>query len=94
MVVIHVAESKRDRWLPRLQLSLETVEDGGPKIISFIIDGVLLDGGDVRQFGWARFPAQLRTVSFGQSLKTAWELDGEMRGFRLHNRVLRTTEDI
>ncbi|MDB4384802.1 exo-alpha-sialidase [Opitutaceae bacterium] len=68
------------------------VVDGGPKTISFIIDGVLLDGGDVRQFGWARFPAQLRTVSFGQSLKIAWGLDGEMRGFRIHDRALRTTE--
>ncbi|MEJ6731161.1 MAG: hypothetical protein QNK90_03655 [Opitutaceae bacterium] len=33
MVVIHVAESKRDRWSPRLQLSLETVEDGGTHVL-------------------------------------------------------------
>ena len=30
------------------------IVDGGPKIISFVIDGVFNDGGDVRQYGWAR----------------------------------------
>ena len=70
------------------------VVDGGPKIISFIIDGVLLDGGELRQFGWARFPKELRTVSFGQPLKIAPKLEGELRDFRLHSRALRTTEVI
>ena len=70
------------------------VVDGGPKTILFIVDGELLDGGDVRQFGWARFPAQLRTVSFGQPLKIAPKLEGKLRDFRLHDRALRTTEVI
>jgi hypothetical protein len=80
---------KTDQWH-----HVAIVVDGGPKTISFIIDGVLLDGGDVRQFGWARFPAQLRTVSFGQSLKIAPNLEGKMRDFCLHDRALRTTEVI
>lgn len=42
---------------------LVIVVDGGPKIITFIIDGVLCDGGDDRQFGWGRFSPQLRHVS-------------------------------
>jgi len=70
------------------------VVDGGPKIMSFIVDGVLLDGGEVRQFGWARFPRELRTVSFGQPLRIGSKLDGQMRGIRLHDRALRTTEVI
>jgi hypothetical protein len=36
------------------------VVDGGPKIISFIIDGVLCDGGEFRMFGWGRFSPLLR----------------------------------
>lgn len=36
------------------------VVDGGPKIITFIIDGVLCDGGDFRMFGWGRFSPLLR----------------------------------
>ena len=42
---------------------LAVVVDGGPKIITFVIDGVLCDGGDDRQFGWGRFSPQLRHVS-------------------------------
>lgn len=70
------------------------VVDGGPKIISFIVDGVLHDGGEIRQFGWARFPKELRTVSFGQPIEVAPRVDGEIRDFRLHDRALRTTEVI
>ena len=42
---------------------LAVVVDGGPKIISFVVDGVLCDGGDFRQFGWGRFNAALRHVN-------------------------------
>lgn len=33
MVVIHVASAKRDRWSPRLQLSLEPDEGGGTHVV-------------------------------------------------------------
>ena len=42
---------------------LAVVVDGGPKIISFVVDGVLCDGGDFRQFGWGRFSPALRHVN-------------------------------
>ena len=42
---------------------LAVVVDGGPKIITFIVDAVLCDGGDFRQFGWGRFNPQLRHVN-------------------------------
>ena len=42
---------------------LAVVVDGGPKIITFIVDGVLCDGGEFRQFGWGRFNPQLRHVN-------------------------------
>ena len=29
--------------------------DGGPKIITFVVNGLLCDGGDQRQFGWGRY---------------------------------------
>ena len=41
------------------------VVDGGPRIISFIIDGAVCDGGDTRQFGWGRFSPALRHVNSG-----------------------------
>ena len=37
--------------------------DGGPKIISFVINGELCDGGSDRQFGWSRFNPNLKTLN-------------------------------
>ena len=37
--------------------------DGGPKIISFVVDGKLNDGGEFRQFGWGRYSPNLRDVN-------------------------------
>ena len=37
--------------------------DGGPKIISFVVNGVLCDGGIYRQFGWSRFNPNLKTLN-------------------------------
>ncbi|MGH7956364.1 MAG: LamG-like jellyroll fold domain-containing protein, partial [Opitutaceae bacterium] len=73
---------------------IAVIVDGGPKIISFVVDGELHDGGDRRQFGWARFPRELRTVSFGDKLVLAPRLKGEMKHVRIYDRALRTTEAI
>lgn len=37
--------------------------DGGPRIISFVIDGIFDDGGSYRQFGWGRFSSELSSVN-------------------------------
>jgi hypothetical protein len=37
--------------------------DGGPKLILFVINGVLCDGGDERQFGWGRYNPALRDIN-------------------------------
>ena len=42
---------------------LAVVVDGGPKIITFFVDGILCDGGKYRQFGWGRFSPALRHVN-------------------------------
>ncbi len=70
------------------------IVDGGPKIIAFVVDGELHDGGDRRQFGWARFPRELRHVNFGEKLRLAPRFEGELRDFRLYDRALRTTEAV
>lgn len=44
---------------------IAVIVDGGPKIISFVIDGHLNDGGPVRQFGWGRFLPEISTVPLG-----------------------------
>jgi len=67
------------------------IVDGGPRIITFIIDGVLNDGGDARQFGWGRFSPNLRTASGAPGLRIA---RSAVKRLRIYNRYLRTSEAI
>ena len=64
--------------------------DGGPKIITFIVDGVLCDGGDERQFGWGQFSPTLRTPNGAAMLKVA----PAVRALRIYSRALRTSEAV
>ena len=68
------------------------VVDGGPKIMTFIVDGALCDGGDRRQFGWGRFSTLLRHANGSPSLRVAPEMEGEIRRLRIYHRALRTSE--
>jgi hypothetical protein len=68
--------------------------DGGPKIITFMIDGRLCDGGEARQFGWGRFSPNLRDVNGGRVLRIGPNLSGRMHSLRLYNRCLRTSEAV
>jgi len=64
--------------------------DGGPRIISSIIDGRLCDGGDTRQFGWGRFNPYLRHVNGGCELRIA----PAVAQVWLYARPLRTAEAV
>ena len=64
--------------------------DGGPKIITFVVDGVLCDGDDDRQFGWGRFSPTLRTPSGADTLRIALSV----QSLRLYNRALLTSEAV
>jgi hypothetical protein len=64
--------------------------DGGPKIITFVVDGLLCDGGDERQFGWGRFSPQLSSPDGSSTLL----LSPAVKSLRLYNRSLRTSEAV
>jgi hypothetical protein len=64
--------------------------DGGPKIIAFIVDGVLCDGGLERQFGWGRFSPTLRAANGA----TAVKIGPALRSLRVYQRALRTSEAV
>jgi hypothetical protein len=70
------------------------VVDGGPKIISFIVDGQLCDGGTERQFGWGRFSPHLREVNGMPTLQIGPRLAGAVKCLRIYNRSLRISEAI
>jgi hypothetical protein len=66
------------------------IVDGGPKIISFVVDGKLHDGGDHRQFGWGRYNPNLRSAAGGPTLRIG---DGVKR-LRVYGRAIRTSEAV
>jgi len=70
------------------------IMDGGPKLIMFVVDGVLCDGGEHRQFGWGRFNPNLRTPQGGPVLQIANMLDGRLSIVRIYNHALRVSEAI
>jgi Concanavalin A-like lectin/glucanases superfamily len=70
------------------------IVDGGPKIVSFVVDGVFNDGGDVRQFGWARFPKYLGDVNGAPRAEVAKGLYGNLGALRVYTRYLRTSEAV
>ena len=70
------------------------IVDGGPRIISFVIDGKLCDGGDFRQFGWGRFNPNLMSVNGSNLLRIGSGLKGIVKNLKVYDRPLRTSEAI
>ena len=70
------------------------IVDGGPKIITWIVDGILNDGGAVREFGWGRFNPKMDDVNGAATVKLAPSLFGELGPVRIYDRYLRTSEAI
>ncbi len=70
------------------------IVDGGPKLITFVVDGVLNDGGAARQYGWGRFDAMLQEVNGQRQITLAPRLWGEVGALRIYERPLRVTEVI
>ncbi len=71
---------------------LAAVVDGGPKIVTFIVDGVLCDGGEVRQYGWGRFNPAIGDLNTGCPLRIGRAPGGRILSLRIYDRALRTSE--
>ncbi|MBN9661967.1 MAG: exo-alpha-sialidase [Acidobacteria bacterium] len=70
------------------------IVDGGPKILSVVIDGILNDGGAVRDYGWGRFAPELGDVNGEAQAKVGPKIFGEIRKLRVYSRALRTSEAV
>jgi hypothetical protein len=70
------------------------IVDGGPKIVTFVIDGKLCDGGEARPFGWGRFSPHLASANGAPDLRIGARLDGRILRLRMYNRYLRTSEAV
>ena len=66
------------------------IVDAGPKIITFVVDGRLCDGGHARQYGWGRYEGELGdvtgsgevTVARGREGAALSSLSADFRGDR------------
>jgi hypothetical protein len=70
------------------------IVEGGPKIIMFVVDGVLCDGGEDRQFGWGRFDAGLTDLGGTLPLHVPSSLKGAVKSLRIYARPLRVSEAV
>ena len=66
------------------------IADAGPRIITFVVDGVLCDGGRFRSHGWGRWQGALATVLDAGELT----VDPAVKSLRVYDRYLRTSEAI
>ena len=64
--------------------------DGGPRIISFIVNGRFCDGGEGRQFGWGRFSPHLCHINGGGELR----IGPCVAQVHIYGRALRTSEAV
>ncbi|MFF0268275.1 exo-alpha-sialidase [Kribbella sp. NPDC004536] len=72
---------------PGRSTHLVAIVDGGPKLILFVADGILQDGGDARPYGWGRFAPDLRCVTTAEPVRTSGPL-------RIYDRPLRVAEAV
>jgi hypothetical protein len=70
------------------------IVDGGPKLILWVVDGRLLDGGDARQFGWGRYNPHWRGPAGGDELRIGSQQGAAVAEVRLFGRALRVSEAI
>jgi len=70
------------------------IVDGAPDIISFVVDGILCDGGTACIYGWGRFTPELGDINGSKKLRLAPSLEGQLKRLRIYDRYLRTSEAI
>lgn len=83
-------ENDLGRLAPGQENSLTAIVDGGPKLILFLTNGILDDGGENRQFGWNRFNPNWRNANGC----TSWRVSPAIRALRVYGRALRVSEAI
>lgn len=68
--------------------------DASARVLMFLVDGKLLDGGTERARGWLRVGRQLGSIHGRDHFEIAPNLHGELRLLRIYDRPLRTSEAI
>lgn len=90
----HSWSSDGDLWDSATEGRLCVCVDGGPKIITFMVDGTLCDGGNQQQFGWGRVSENFRGVGTRNlAIKLRFEaVASALMSFRIYPRALLSAE--
>ncbi len=83
-------ECDRDILKARARHHVVITVDGGPNVISFVVDGVLCDGGPASIYGWGRFTPELDDVNGLGHL----QIGPVLESLRVYDRYLRTSEAV
>ena len=70
---------------------VSVIVDGGPRLILFVVDGVLNDGSEHRQFGWGRFSPDFRSANGADEVALN---DPAVSLLRIYGRYLTVSEAI
>ncbi len=70
------------------------IVDGGPNIITTVVNGKLCDGGRYRPFGWTWFSGGLADINTSSPLKISPAGQNQIKNIRVYNRYLTTSEAI
>jgi len=87
-------EIDRDRIAAGSEHAVSLLVDGGAKVILCVVDGVLCDGGETRDFGYGRFNDMFKDISGGPALRLGAGLKGRLHRVRVYDRCLRVGEAI
>ena len=68
--------------------------DGGPRIVSFIVNGRFCDGGEYRQFGWQRFSPCFKHVNWRKTWEAGKSPKVKLRQLKVHNRFIMTAQAV
>ncbi len=68
--------------------------DGGPRIVTFVVDGTLCDGGEARAQGWYRIDPALVDCNGSTSIRFGDLSTASIESLRIYGRYLSTSEAV
>lgn len=91
----------RNSWLcdsgsvfPGRKHHVTVIIDVGPRVILYVFDGRLQDGGEERQFGWGRLSSDLQGVNGAREFRVSPDGGITIHGLRIYDRPLMVSEAV
>jgi hypothetical protein len=84
---------------PNGEYCVSVTVDNGPGVIQFIVDGVVCNGRNFRQYGWTHFNSDIADIDFnlieiGELINKSLDQESKLTNLRIYNRPLMNSEVI